>query len=298
MDRWALHDAFVRTAEMGSLSRAARSLSLTQPAMSKRLERLERELGVRLLERSTRGIRLTDAGVEYLDVLKRTRAEIDATETSLTVARRGLSGMLRLSFPVALGETWLTSLALRFHREHRDVSLDIDQTDRVVDLASDRIDIAVRVGTTLAPHLVARPLGSYGFCLVATPRYLEEHGTPRTFDELTKHSYYSYFGDEETFRLPNGKTRCFHPPNRVRLFNSRAILTAVLECAGIARVSEWAAHEFLQSGQLVKLLPELEAPRSVVHAVYLPSRYVPERIRRFVAFLEREAPGIPGWRAP
>lgn len=263
--------------------------------MSKRLERLEREVGLRLLERSTRGIRLTDAGVEYLDVLKRVRAELEATETSLSLARQGLKGMLRLSFPVALGETWLTAIALRFHKQHPDISLDIDQTDRVVDLADEGIDVAVRVGSNLAPHLVARPLGSYGFVLVATPRYLAQHGAPTSFDELTKHPYYSYFGNEETFRLPSGKTRTFTPPNRVRLFNSRSILTAVLSDVGIARVSQWAAHEYLQSGELVTVLPELEAPRSHVHAVYLPSRYVPERIRAFVGFLEQQVEGIPSW---
>ncbi|MFO0595744.1 MAG: LysR family transcriptional regulator [Myxococcaceae bacterium] len=298
MDRWALHDAFVRTAETGSLSRAAKALGLTQPAMSKRLEALERAVGVRLLERSTRGVRLTDAGVEYLEVLQRVRGELDAAETSLALSRRGLSGTLRLSFPVALGETWLTAIALRFQQQHPGMSLDISQTDEPVDLAKTGIDLGVRVGSTLAPHLAAKPLGTYGFCLVASPRYLQQHGTPTTFEQLTRHPFYSYFGDVETFRLPDGKTRTFEPQNKVRLRNSRAILTAMLGDAGIARVSVWAAHEYLEAGKLVRVLDGLEAPRSPVHAVYLPSRYVPERIKAFAAYLAQELPKVPGWLPP
>lgn len=142
MDRWDLHEAFLRTADSGSLSRAAKALSMTQPAVSKRLERLEKELGVRLLERSSRGVRLTDAGARYLDVVRRVRAELEEAESGLSADRAAVTGVLRLSFPVALGETWLTRLALEFHQLHPSVSLDIAMTDRVVDLVEDGVDLA------------------------------------------------------------------------------------------------------------------------------------------------------------
>lgn len=298
MDRWDLHEAFVRTAESGSLSRAAKDLGMTQPAVSKRLERLEKDVGVRLFDRSTRGVRLTDAGARYLDVVRRVRAELEETETALSTDRKSIAGMLRLSFPVALGETWLTRLAIQFHALHPCLSLDVSMTDRVVDLVEDAVDVAVRVGDRLSPAIVARPLGSYSFCLVATPRYLAKHGTPKSFDALTKHSFFSYFRDEERFTLPNGKTRTLEPKNAVRLVNSRAILTAALEDAGIARIAEWAAAEHLERGELVRVLPELRVRNSTVSAVYLPSRYVPERVRQFVSFLSEQVVHIPGWVAP
>lgn len=297
MDRWDLLEAFIRTADTGSLSRAAKDLGMTQPAVSKRLERLEKDVGVRLLDRSSRGVRLTDAGTQYLDVVRRIRSELEETEASLARARQGVTGMLRLSFPVALGETWLTRISLQFHQLHPSTVLELTQTDRVVDLVADAVDVAVRVGQIRNQSIVARPLGSYGFCLVATPKYLEDHGTPKTFEALTRHPFFSYYSGEEDehFTLPSGKTRTFRPTNQVRLVNSRAILTAALESAGIARVAVWAADEYLQRGELVTVLPELEAARSIVHAVYLPSRYVPERVRQYVAFLAAELPKVPGW---
>jgi len=298
MDRWVLHEAFLRTAEAGSLSRAAKDLKLTQPAISKRLERLEKELGVRLLDRGSRGVRLTDAGAQYLEVVRRVRSELEEAETALVSSRRSVTGTLRLSFPVALGETWLTKLSLRFHEQHPSTQLELTMSDRIVDLVEDAVDVAVRVGTITNQSVSARPLGRYRFSLVATPRYLAEHGTPKTFEALTRHRFFSYFGDLETFTLPSGKTRSFAPKNGVQLTNTRAILTAVLEHAGIARIATWGVAEHIERGDLVQVLPELEAESSVVHAVYLPSRYVPERVRQYVAFLAEELPRLPGWVLP
>jgi DNA-binding transcriptional LysR family regulator len=298
MDRWELHEAFVRTAETGSLSRAARDLRLTQPAISKRLERLEKNLGARLFERGSRGVRLTDAGAQYLEVVRRLRAELEEAESCLRGASRKVNGLLRLSFPVALGETWLMRIVLRFHQLHPEAQVEVSMSDRVVDLVEDAVDVAVRVGPIKRQSIAARPLGSYRFCLVATPEYLAEHGTPKSLEALTKHAYFSYFGDDDRFTLPSGKVRPFASTNPVRVTNSRAILTAALEHAGIARVARWTAHEYLETGRLVTVLPECEPEQSIVHAVYLPSRYVPERVRQFVALLVDECPHIPGWVAP
>lgn len=298
MDRWALHEALLRTADTGSLSRAAKDLKLTQPAISKRVERLEKELGVRLLDRGSRGVRLTDAGAQYLEVVRRVRSELEEAETALVGSRRGVTGTLRLSFPVALGETWLTRLSLRFHEQHPSTQLELTMSDRIVDLVEDAVDVAVRVGTITNQSVSARPLGSYRFSLVATPRYLAAHGTPKTFEALTRHRFFSYSTSPTTFSLPSGKTRTLAPENGVQLTNTRAILTAALEHAGIARIATWGVAEFIERGELVQVLPELEAGNSVVHAVYLPSRYVPERVRQYVAFLAEELPRLPGWVLP
>lgn len=296
MDRWNLHEAFVRVAESGSLSRAAKDLQMTQPAVSKRLERLEKEIGFRLLDRSPRGVRLTDAGMRYLDVVRRIRGELEEAEGALSTSRRGLSGMLRCSFPVALGETWLTRIALRFHALHPDLELQLDLTDRSVDLVEDGIDLTVRIGSRLTQSVSARSLGSFGFCLVASPQYLAKAGTPKTFEQLETHPFYAYFGDEERFLMPDGTTRMLkHPNTGIRLTNSRAILTAVLEHAGIARIPVWAAQEYVDEGKLRVVMPKVQVSTEPVNAVFLPSRYVPERVRQFVQFLLEETPKIPGW---
>lgn len=300
MDRWDLIEAFVRTAEAGSLSRAAKSLGMTQPSVSKRLERLEQLLGVRLLDRSTRGIRLTGAGAHYLDVVRRLRAELDEAEAALSAERRGLSGLLRLSFPVALGETWLTRLALRFHARHPATVLEVGITDRVVDLVEDGVDVAVRLGRITTQSVVARPLGSYRSCLVASPAWLAAHeGGPRTVDALGAVPYFSSQvpGKEEAFTLPDGQVRVLRPQNPVHLINARAALTAALEGAGVTRASVWSVEAHLARGELALVLPEVQLPMTTVQAVYLPSRYVLERVRQFVAMLVEELPRLPGWVA-
>ena len=296
MDRWELHDAFLRTAETGSLSKAAKSLRLTQPAVSKRLDRLEKDLRVRLLDRGPRGVRLTEAGVRYVDVIRRVRSELEESESGLAESRQGLSGLLRVSVPVGLGDSWLTRIALRFQRCHPQLTVHLDASDQVVDLVKDNFDLGVRTGNIMGQSLSARALGCYGYSLVAAPSYLAKQGTPRTFEQLTRHPFYSYFGDEEVFTLPSGKTRVLSTANdRVRLVNTRAILTAVLEGAGIGRIANWAIDQHLARGELVQVLPDLVAPTTPVHAVFMPSRFVPERIRQFVAFLVEEMPKVPGF---
>lgn len=298
MDRWDLLEAFVRIADTGSLSSAAKALRLTQPAISKRLDRLERQVKTRLVERGTRGIRLTDAGAKYLEVVKRLRSELEQTETSLSAARAGLSGTLRLSLPTSLGQCWLMRLIVEFQKQHPHVEIEATLTDAVTDFVSDATDVAVRVGTVRSPTVVAKPLGTYGYALVATPRYLKEKGTPKTLEELNALPYYRWAFDSEEFILPSGELIRFTPPSVLRLTNSAAIMNVVLCDAGIGRLPRYVSQEAIDRGQLVEVLSEFEIPRSQVSAVYLPSRFVPERTRRFVSFLVENTPRIPGWRAP
>jgi DNA-binding transcriptional LysR family regulator len=298
MDRWDLLEAFVHIADTGSLSRAAKALRLTQPAISKRLDRLERQVRTRLVERGTRGVRLTDAGAKYLDVVKRLRAELDETETSLSVARAGLSGTLRLSLPTSLGQCWLMRLIVDFQKQHPHVEIEATLTDAVTDFVSDATDVAVRVGPVRSPNVVARQLGTYGYTLVGTPKYFEKAGIPKTLEELQTRPYYRWAFDSEEFVLPSGELIRFTPPQVLRLTNSAAIMNVVLCDAGIGRLPRYVTQEAIDRGELIEVLSEFEIPRSMVSAVYLPSRFVTERTRRFVSFLVEHTPRIPGWRAP
>lgn len=288
----------MRTAETGSISRAARSLHVTQPAISKRLTRLEREVRARLIERGTRGVRLTDAGSKYLEVVKRLRAELEETEASLSLARTGISGTLRLSLPTSLGGSWLMNLIVDFQRQHPHVEIEATLSDAVTDFVSDATDVAVRIGQVRSPNVTAKALGTYGYALVATPKYLAANGTPRSLDELATRPYYRWAFDAEEFILPSGELIRFTPPNQLRLTSSQAIYTVTLCGAGIGRLPRYLVQEALDDGRLVEVLAEFEIPRSPVSAVYLPSRFVPERVRRFVGFLVDNAPRIPGWRKP
>lgn len=295
MDRLTLMSAFVRTVELGSLSSAARELKTTQPTVSKWLRALEQHTGARLLQRNTQGVSLTEAGERYYETCKRILAELDRASAELGQLRAGLTGRLRINVSVGLGEVELTRIVVRFQKAHPRLKVDLVLTDRVIDLVEEGVDVAVRVGAARDPNVVARAIGAFEFVLVATPEYLSAHGAPRSLDDLGDHPYLAYGGPgAEEFQTSDG-LREVAVRSEVAISNSLAVKTAALEHAGIARVGRFLVQEELRAGKLVELLPGCAPPPVTAYAVYLPSRYLPEKIRTFVAFLIEGARAIPGW---
>ncbi|MGA9523035.1 MAG: LysR family transcriptional regulator [Myxococcaceae bacterium] len=298
MDRFELMRDFLRIVDTGSLSAAARALKTTQPTLSKRLQHLEEVTGARLLQRNTQGIRLTEAGERYYEACRRILSEMDQLESELTGIRRGLRGSLRLNLPVALGERHLTRIALGFQEQHPELRLDLSLTDRVVDLVEEGVDVAVRVGGVANPAVVARRLGAYAFCLVASPEYLKRYGTPRTARELSNHNFLSYGGDDvEHLETPEGP-KTIPVRRNLALDNSLALSTALVSGRGIGRIARWVVEDEIQAGRLTVVLPGMAPPPLPVHAVYLPSKYLPEKVRAFVQHLSGEIVQLPGWVPP
>jgi DNA-binding transcriptional LysR family regulator len=295
VDRFDLMVAFVRTVETGSLSSAARELGTTQPTVSKRLGALEAQVGARLLQRNTQGIRLTEAGDRYYETSKRVLGELDQVEADLAGLRRSLTGKLRLNLPVGFGELHLTRLSLEFLRQHPTLQLDLTLTDRLVDLVEDGADVAVRIGAVNAQAVVARRLGQFGYVFVATPAYLEKHGTPKRAEDLAEHNYLRYGGTaEECVQTPSGPVT-FRPHCNVSLNNSLALRAAFLEGLGLGRAVRWLVDEDIRQGKLKELLPGCGPAPLDCHALYLPSRYVPEKVRAYVTFLLKAIQKVPGW---
>lgn len=295
MDRLDLLAAFVRTVETGSLTAAARALRTTQPTISKRLTALEATLGARLLQRNTQGVRPTEEGERYYNVARRVLAELEQAESSLQDLRKGLRGKLRLNMPVGLGEMHLTRVAIEFQRLHPELALDLTLTDRVVDLVEDGVDVAVRGGGVTDPSVVARPLGFTRYVLTATPAYLKKHGAPRRPEDLNRHNYLRYGGGEsESLLTPNGPMTV-RVSSKIELNNSLALRAAILEGVGIGRCTRWLIDAELNAGALVEVLPGVAPPPVPFHAVYLPSRFLPEKVRAFVDFASAQMRRIPGW---
>jgi DNA-binding transcriptional LysR family regulator len=298
VDRIELMSAFVRVVEVGSLSRAARTLKTTQPTVSKWVARLERHLGVKLLQRNTRGVRLTEAGERYFRSVRRILKEIDTAEEAVQTEGKGVTGRLKLSVPVGLGELHLAHQALELRRQFPGLKLELSLNDQVVDLVRDGVDLAIRLGGVTDPDVVARALGAFTFCLTATPRYLREHGTPATPQALSQHPYLTYGGGPwEVLTTPGGAVRV-RVQAPVEVDNHQALRAAVLSSAGIGRTLRWLVHDDLKKKRLQEVLPGVAPEPFPVHAVYLPARKLPEKLRVAVAFFTASVKKIPGWVPP
>ena len=282
---------FTRIVEAGSLSAAARSLSLTQPTVSKRLMAIEEQLGVRLVQRSTRRIRLTDEGRSWYEACRKWVSEMDEVAGRLRGNGAGVSGKVRLNAPVALGRTMLLPLVLRYLGLHPEATVDLTLDNRRVDLVEDEVDLAIRIGTIGNPDVVAKKLFSYRTFLVASPTYLSKRGRPRTAQELLSHTLVAYgapAGPEEV-EDPSGRVR-LSPNAQLRTNDSTVFITAMLEGVGIGLTAPWNVVPSIATGGLERLLPQALGPRYPVHLLYLPARAMPERVRVLASFLTKELP--------
>lgn len=297
MDRIELMALFVRLFETRSFSVTARELGMAQPTISKRLQALEAALGARLLERNTRGLRPTDAGTLYYERCKRWLDEMQEVDEQLAAARRALRGPLRISVPVSLGQVQLARIVIRFQRQHPGVQIELSLTDRRVDLVKEAVDVAIRVGRLGATEVVARELARYEPILVATPAYLERRGVPTTFAELDSHRILLYGERDESLFLDRQVRRVSRDPELV-LGDPLSLREAVRESVGIGMISPWIVQEDIESARLVRVLPAARGETFPVHALYLPSRSLPARIRALVQFCAGEIPRVFGMYLP
>lgn len=283
-------ELFTRIVEAGSLSAAARSLGTTQPTVSKRLAAMERSLSVRLLQRSTHRIKLTEEGQLWYDSCRRWLSELKDVTAQLGGTSRGVTGVLRINAPVSLGRLVLTPLALRYLSQQPDAQIDLTLNDRRVDLVEDNVDVAVRVGPIANPQVVARKLMTYRTQLVAAPSYLAKHGAPKTVHDLLERPVLIYGPPFiEDLEGPGGRVR-LQADTRLRTNDSFAFLAAVRAGLGLGLTGPWLFEASIADGSLVPVLPGAFGQSYPVHAIYLPSRVLPTRVRSFVSFLQRELP--------
>ena len=294
IDRLQDLELFTRIVEAGSLSAAARSLGTTQPTVSKRLMALEAQLEVRLLQRSTRRLRLTEEGQAWYDASRRWLSEVREVRASLRGKGHGLEGTLRVNGPVTLGRAVLAPLLRRFLELHPGLSVDLTLTDHRVDLVMDNVDVAVRIGPVGNPSVVARKLFSYRTRLAAAPAYLQAHGTPRSVEELCDHRVI-FYGTPQTEDVegPGGRVR-LTASSRFYTNDGFTFLDALEAGLGLGLTSPWLTQPAFERGSLVRVLPEAWGERFAAHAVYLPSRVLPARVRTFVAFLQKEVARVVG----
>ena len=288
MDRLSGMEVFVRVVQLGGFTPAAAESGISTTMVSNHIKGLERRLGAKLLNRTTRRQSLTEIGARYysqcLDVL----ARIEAAESEAMAMHSRPRGRLKISAPVTLGSQLLTPIFADYLREHPDVEIDLLLNDRIVDLADEGFDAAFRFGELRDSGIVARRLRNLGRTICAAPNYLAHHGTPTKPDDLAKHNCLAFrYVQPETEWVFHHASGDQHVPvkGQMTVNNGPALLAAALAGAGIAMLPDYLTATDIQAGRLVQLFSEYDFSRAPLHLVYLPDRQMTPKMRSFVEFV-------------
>ena len=248
---------FVAVADAGGVSAAARRLGVSKSIVSRRLFRIEAELGVQLLARTTRGAALTEAGITFRDHAARASAEIDtARETILPTGE--LRGRLRVAMPLSFGPTHFAPVLAEMARQHPQLHIHTSYSDRFVDLIAEGFDCAIRVGYLQDSNLIAKRVGPIYGKLVASPDYIKAHGSPETPDELVTHQ--ALMQGTEAWQFMDGdKIVTVQPQGRFKADNATALAAAAAAGLGIAWLPDCITHEYVASGALVPIMTRYPA---------------------------------------
>ena len=300
MDRIGDLSLFLRVLDLGSISAAARSLDLSVAVASQRLKRLERELGVRLLHRTTRQLHATPEGAALAEQGRALVEDLEALTGGLRQSATEVSGTLRVTIPASFGRQYISPLLPGFLALHPRVKLSVNLNDQILDLVGSGFDLGIRVGALGDSGLVARQLAINRRVLCASPDYLQRHGTPRTPADLATHDCLLLVGSQgrqDVWRFTDRKGREIMQRVQGRFESNQGELLrdAVVAGLGIALHSVWHVHEQLRAGRLQVLLPDYPIAATGIHAVMPQRRLVPPRVRAFVDFLAERLGEHPPW---
>lgn len=289
---------FVAIAEAGSISAAAMRLGHAKSVVSERLAELERSLGTRLVQRTTRRLSLTEDGQTFLLRAQRILRETHEAAAELSERRGTLSGPLRLSAPVSFGVLHLAPALSIFLAEHRQIDLTLELDDRFVDAAAGGFDAVLRHGPIGDTRLVAKRLAASRRLLVAAPAYLEEHGTPASLDELERHCGILYSNREADWRFSTAAGwRVVRPRAALRVNNGMVMCDAATAGLGIALLPTFFVHQSLERRSLVALEIGAHAEGAELFIAYPRDRSASAKIRALTASLRRSFGDPPYWES-
>ncbi|MBK5205592.1 MAG: LysR family transcriptional regulator [Polaromonas sp.] len=290
MDRLQAMEMFVRVVETGSFSKAAKEFATTQPTATKQVAAAEARLKVRLLNRNTRGVSLTEAGALYYEKCKSIVRDVEEADSVVRLRQNQAQGMLRIGTSVAFGRRVIVPLALEFMVKHPQVQVDLSFEDRYTDLVAQGIDVAIRMGKLADSTLGARHLGMNPWVLVASARYLKKHGAPRRPADLSGHNalIYSSVQGDDVWRLQSPRREPLTVPvtGRLRSNNLSAVLAAARAHLGIAALPCYVAADSIASGHVNEILTGYSLPEQEIHAVFPSPKLVPGKVQAFIAFLQ------------
>ncbi|MEJ5065549.1 LysR family transcriptional regulator [Erwinia sp. MYb375] len=286
MDRIQAMQVFIRVAEAGSFVRAAETLSLPASTVTSTIKNLEKYLQVRLLNRTTRRVRLTPEGLQYLAQCREILSLIEHTESSLTDSVRRPQGRLRIDMPGGIAHFIVMPNLKDFYRLYPDIYLMIGVSDRQVDLVQEGVDCVIRTGELTDSTLVARPLGRFRWVTCASPDYLREYGIPETPEALSQHRAIHYFSGSgrrtNELRFTRGTEMLSVPVEGDAAVNETGLyIRLCLEGFGLAQLAENVISENLQQGKLVEVLAGWQPPSVPVTMLYPHQRFLSPAVRAF-----------------
>jgi LysR family transcriptional regulator for bpeEF and oprC len=281
----------IAIADAKSLAAAAHRLSLSPSAVSKALARLERDVGTRLVSRNTHHLALTENGARLYEHFRRIAAEIEQSEMEVLESRTAVSGRIRVQLPTAFGRKIALPQLARFVRDYPNLGVDIEMSDRIIDLSKERVDVSVRFNDVGGPRLVARKLCTIRYVPCASPAYLEQRGgEPRTPDDLDRHRCLNYFIPQarrpRDWQFMDKGERFSKPISGPLNFNNlESLLEAAIAGLGIVMMPTFLVADAVRSGRMRVILRDYIAPGEQVYAVCLPHEAASPRVKAFTAFL-------------
>ena len=289
VDRFGALTSFAKVVELGSFARAAERLSVSTSAVSRQVAELEAHLDVRLLNRTTRRLSLTEAGQAFYERCVQLLADLEETEAAVRSVAVEPKGTLRITCGVTFGEHYLSSAVAEFAERHPRVSFDLDLSDRAVDLVEEGFDLAIRIGPIGHQALVSRRIGTTQFVCCASPSYLARHPAPATPDDLERHECLAYtyaaVTSAWTFESRDGTRHTPRIVPRHRTNNGRMLAELAAAGLGIVLEPDFIVAPEVRAGRLQRLLPDYLPPRSSIAAVYPSRRHLSAKLRTFVDFL-------------
>lgn len=297
MDRFGDLDVFAHVVTARSMSAAGRELKLSPAVISKRIRRLEDRLGVRLLQRTTRQLSLTEAGQGFYERVVAILGSIEEAESWVSRGAGQARGTLRVSAPTSFGRMHIAPHLKPFLDANPMVNVELILSDAFVDIIGEGFDLAVRIADLRDSSLVAKRLAPNHRVLCAAPAYLDAHGVPQTLEELERHTLIAHNADQWRLEGPEGpvSVRVTGP---LRTNSSEVVREALLAGLGIALRSTWDVGPELKSGALIRVLPAYSVGRRVaVYAVYPSRRHMEQKVRTFVDYLAELYGATPYWDA-
>lgn len=287
MDRFQELRVFIAVADCGGLAKAASVIHSSPPAVTRTLASLEERLGVRLFDRTTRSLRLTEPGMKFLDEARRILGDLEAAEQEMAGQSNIVSGNLTLTTSLTFGRAMLQPVVSDFIDAHPHITVSLLLFDRVVDLIDEGFDLAVRIANLPDSSLVSRHVGDVRRMLVASPAYLSRHGSPKTLEDLKSHAVIG-----QTAFMPNRELKYFKAgrparialPIRFEINDAHACISAVEQGKGITVVMSYMVIDALRKGRLVPVLNKFRPPPVPVNLIYAQRRILAPKIRAFIDF--------------
>jgi DNA-binding transcriptional LysR family regulator len=300
LDRLTGMEVFTKVATAGSLSAAGRAMGMSQTMVTKHIAALEARLGVKLFHRTTRRLSITEAGRNYLETSERILADIEAADAVVAADHFEPRGLLRLNVPVAFGTRQIAPLLFEFARRYPLVTVELGLNDRLVDLADEGWDLAIRIGSLSSSSLIARRIAPSRTVVCAAPSYLAARGQPRTISELAEHNCLGYTlsnvtgVDRWAFGAKGEVTA--HVTGNLRANNGEALRTAAIAGQGLAYLPTFIVADDMRARTLIALnLDQPTVEFGGIYAVFLPDRHPAAKVRAFIDFIANRFSPEPPW---